>query len=233
MKKKSQPPKNAGGLATHPIPPEWQAAWLMHQRHELNADFARRCLKVALISTTAFICTLPVIAGLGWKVAHPPVKYFATKAGYIVPIHPTSAPAYSDGDVVAWGEKTLRKAFTLDYKNYRSQISAMQSDFSGDGFSSYYAALTRQSNLYSAVKDKRMLMTPDVTHPGTIVKRGQPGGSGPYMWEVQYPVTLSLDGQNNRLQPQKFIFSVRIQQTNVLLKPGGLEVAAIDTHTAS
>lgn len=202
----------------------------LQQNQALNADFARRCLKTATLTTAGFLCTLPLIAWLGWQVAHPPVKYFATVNGHIVRIHPTNRPAYSDADIIDWGQKTLRKAFTLDYKNYRTQLNAVQADFSEDGFRGYYTALTKQSNLFSTMVKERLLMTPAFDHPGVIVKRGQPAGSNAYMWEVQYPVTLAVDGQNNRLRPQKFTFIVRIQQTNVLLKPGGREITSINTR---
>lgn len=197
----------------------------------LNASFARKCLAVALVSVSFNLVQFPVNAWLSWQVAHPPVKYFATLNGSVLAQYPTSEPAYSDDDVIAFGDKVVRSAFQLDFKNFRTQISDQQQKFSEDGFRSYYSALTN-SNLFAKVKTDKLLMSANVTRKGMIYRRGREGSDGPYIWEVQYPVTLSLDGQTRSLPPQNFIFTIRIQRTDVRLKPEGIEVASVVTRDA-
>jgi intracellular multiplication protein IcmL len=204
----------------------------LQRRHMLNAGFARRALQVALLTSTISLLQWPVGAWLMWKVANPPVKYFATHNGSVLEQHPTPEPAYTDDDVIDFGDKLIRTAFQLDFKNYRTQISAQQQKFSEAGFASYYSALTN-SNLFAKVKTDKMLMSANVTRKGMIYRRGSEGGSSPYMWEVQYPVTLSLDGQTRSLPSQSFIFTVRIQRTDVSLKPDGIEAISIVTRDAS
>lgn len=207
-------------------------ATLQSQRERmLDADFARRCLKVALIACTVCLVQTPLTGWLVWQVAHPPTKYFATYKGSILEQHPTSEPAYTDDDVIAFGDKLVRDAFQLDFKNYRVQISNQQQRFSEEGFASYYAALTN-SNLFEKVKNDKMLMSANITRKGMIYRRGREGANGPYIWEIQYPVTLSLDGQTRSLPPQNFIFTVRIQRTDVSVKPEGIEAASIVTRDA-
>lgn len=203
----------------------------LQQSNMLDARFARKALQVALIATFVSLVQLPVNAFLAWKVANPPVKYFATYKGSILAQHPTSEPAYSDDDIVDFGDKLIRSAFQLDFKNYRTQIGGQQQKFSDTGFASYYQALTG-SNLFEKVKTDKMLMSANVTRKGSIYRRGREGDNGPYIWDVQYPVTLSLDGQNRSLPPQAFIFTVRIQRTDVSVKPEGIEAASIVTRDA-
>lgn len=203
----------------------------LQQKNMLNAGFARRALQVALIASAASLLQWPVNIWLVWKVANPPTKYFATYKGSVLEQHPTSEPAYTDDDVVNFGDRLIRSAFQLDFKNYRAQISDQQQKFSQAGFTSYYSALT-ESNLFSKVKTDRMLMSANVTRKGMIYRRGREGENGPYMWDVQYPVTLSLDGQNRSLPAQNFIFTVRIQRTDVSVKPEGIEAASIVTRDA-
>jgi intracellular multiplication protein IcmL len=45
-------------------------------------------------------------------------------------------------------------------------------------------------------------------------------------------VTLSLQGQNSSSPPLRYIFTLRIQQTDVQLKPKGLEVTQTITNNA-
>lgn len=203
----------------------------LHKDRMLNAAFARKCLAVALVSVSFNLVQFPVNTWLAWQVAHPPVKYFATLNGSVLAQYPTSEPAYRDDDVIAFGDKVVRSAFQLDFKNFRTQISDQQQKFSEDGFRSYYSALTN-SNLFSRVKTDKLLMSANVTRKGMIYRRGREGQDGPYIWEVQYPVTLSLDGQTRSLSPQNFIFTIRIQRTDVRLKPEGIEVASVVTRDA-
>lgn len=214
-----------------PVPEEYIQALLLHQQKQLDAGFARKCLGVAVICTTAFLACLPVIGYLGYAVAHPPVRYFATRNGSVIEQHPTDIPAYSDADVIAFGEKEIRDAFKLDFKDFRAQISAQQDKFSTPGFVSYYTALTH-SNLFPYVRDKKMLMSADVTRTGMIRSRGRVNNTGPYTWEIQYPVTLSLDGQSQSLPAQNFIFILHVQRTVVSLKPDGLEIDSLITRDA-
>lgn len=209
----------------------FMASLELQQRNMLNAGFARQCLKVALIASTVCLLQTPLTAWLGWKVANPPTKYFATYKGSVLEQHPTSEPAYSDDDVIAFGDKLIRDAFQLDFKNYRVQISNQQQKLSEAGFTSYYSALTN-SNLFEKVVKDKMLMSANTTRKGMIYRRGREGENGPYMWDIQYPVTLSLDGQTRSLPPQNFIFTVRVQRTDVSVKPEGIEGASIVTRDA-
>jgi len=67
--------------------------------------------------------------------------------------------------------------------------------------------------------------------PGVIRSRGAPGGI--FTWEFQYPVTLKLDGQQSSSPAQRFIFTQRIQQTDVRVKNAGLEVTQVITSNAN
>ncbi|MEH3481697.1 DotI/IcmL/TraM family protein [Enterobacter cloacae] len=203
----------------------------LQQKNMLNAGFARKALQVALIACTVSALQFPVNAWLVYKVANPPTKYFATNKGSVLKQVPTDEPAYKDDDVIDFGDKLIRSAFQLDFKNYRTQISDQQQKFSEEGFASYYNALTN-SNLFSKVKTEKMLMSANVTRKGMIYRRGQESKNGPYMWDIQYPVTLSLDGQTRSLPSQNFIFIVRVQRTDVSLKPEGIEAVSIITRDA-
>lgn len=239
MKKNSASPAEASSatseenpdieLDIHLVP--YMAAMKLQKEQMLNAGFARKALQVALLAATVSLLQWPVNAWLVWKVANPPTKYFATYKGSVLEQHPTSEPAYSDDDVIAFGDKLIRDAFQLDFKNFRTQISDQQQKFSEAGFTSYYSALT-SSNLFAKVKTDKMIMSANTTRKGMIYRRGREGENGPYMWDIQYPVTLSLDGQTRSLPPQNFIFTVRVQRTDVSVKPEGIEGASIVTRDA-
>lgn len=199
------------------------------RERELGADFAHRCLSALLWMGGAQVITLIIVAGLAWAVAHPPVKYFATENGRVVPVQPTDKPAFSDSDVSAFGADSIRKSFTLDFNHYRDQINNVKDDYDDQGYVDYYKALST-SNVLAAVKDQRMNLSVDVG-PGVIRSKGLLGEN--FTWEYQYPVTLKLDGQLTSSPAQRFIFTQRIQRTDVLVKNKGLEVTQIITSGAN
>lgn len=221
------PPEEAVVSITEPMAYE-HAVNAQHAR-SLGAAFAHRSLAVAMWSCATSTGLIIVIAVLVWMVYHPPVNYFATDNGRITKVYPTNKPVWSESEVRQFGADTISKAFTLDFVHYRNQMTAVSPDFSEEGFVGYNQALTVGSNILSLVKDKRMNLTNSV-EPGVITSRGVIGGR--YTWEFQYPVTLRLQGQNSSSPPLRYIFTLRIQQADVRLKPKGLEVTQTITNNA-
>jgi len=208
---------------------EFLHAEAAQRERALGAAFAHRCLTALIWVGAALVLALIVIAGLGWAVAHPPIKYFATENGRVVAVQPTDKPAFSDSDVSAFGADSIRKSFTLDFTHYREQINNVKDDYDDQGYVDYYKALST-SNVLSAVKDQRMNLSVDVG-PGVIRSKGLLGEN--FTWEYQYPVTLKLDGQVTSSPAQRFIFTQRMQRTDVQVKNKGLEVIRIITTGAN
>lgn len=193
------------------------------RQRELGAEFAHRCLKALIWVATALVLALALVGFLGWQVAFPPVKYFATENGRVVPIQPTDKPAFSDRDVSAFGADTIRESFTLDFVNFRNQTTRLSERYSDIGYQDYYKALTT-SNVLDSVEKRRMNLSVEVG-PGVIRSKGLLGDV--FTWEYQYPVTLRLDGQQTGSPAQNFIFTLRIQRTDVQVKSKGLEVTQV------
>lgn len=202
---------------------EYESAMKLQKERQLGTAFAHRCLTVATWEAVALVIALVVIGYLGWKVAHPPTKYFATERGEVVPLAPQDKPAFSQQDVADFGAKTLRDSFNLDFVHYKNQMTEAGDRYSQEGYKGYYTAIT-SSNLLTSVKDQRMNLSVDVG-PGVIRSKGLLGEV--FTWEFQYPVTLKLDGQQTGSPAQRFIFTVRIQRTSVDEKPRGLEVTQL------
>lgn len=203
----------------------------VHAQHErsLGASFARSCLKALMWSLSINVLQAIVIGVLVYALMNMPMHYFATENGRITPVYATDKPVWSESEVRQFGADTVSKAFTLDFVHYRNQMTAVSRDFSEEGFAGYNQALTTGSNILSLVRDKRMNLT-NTVEPGVITRRGVIGGR--YTWEFQYPVTLRLQGQNSSSPPLRYIFTLRIQQADVRLKPKGLEVTQTITNNA-
>ena len=117
----------------------------------------------------------------------------------------------------------------MDFVHFRDQTTRLSPRYSDEGYQDYYKALTA-SNVLASVKDQRMNLSVEIG-PGVIRSKGKLGDV--YTWEYQYPVTLKLDGQQTSSPAQRFIFTQRIQRTDVQVKPKGLEVTQIITSNAN
>lgn len=201
----------------------------LHRKRELGASFAHRCLTVAIWLGGALILSISVNGYLGYKVANPPIKYFATEKGRIIEVHPTDKAHYSQSDVAAFGADTIRASFNLDFVHYRDQMTAAEAQYSELGYQDYYKALV-SSNLYAAVKEQRLNLSVEVG-PGVIRSKGLLGGV--YAWEFQYPVSLKLDGQTTSSPVQRYYFTQRIQRVEETVKFSGLEVTQVITTKAN
>jgi intracellular multiplication protein IcmL len=199
------------------------------RQRELGVAFAHRCLTALIWSGGALVLAIIVIGWLGWQVANPPVKYFTTENGRIAPVKPRDEPAFSDSDVSAFGADTIRRSFTLDFIHFQDQINSVKDDYDDVGYSGYYTALN-SSNILASVKNQRMNLSVEVG-PGRIRAKGQQGDV--FAWEYQYPVTLKLDGQVTGSPAQRFIFTQRIQRTDVQVKNKGLEVVQLISSGAN
>ncbi|WP_145560240.1 DotI/IcmL/TraM family protein [Yersinia bercovieri] len=222
--KKNLPASPDGG-STDP----YESARAQHIQSQLNVSFTRKSLMVNIWQSASLFLCLLIIAVLGYAVLNPPVKYFATQDGRVIPLTPTDQPAYSDADVTDFGNRVIREAFTLDFVNYRSQMNNLLPRLSDEGFRSYYSALTT-SNVLASIKDKKMNMSV-MTSPGVVVSKGTLE-NGVYAWKIQYPVKFKLTGQTTSLPEQSFVLSLLIQRTDPRLKNTGLEVSQLITYEA-
>lgn len=201
----------------------------LQRKRELGTAFAHRCLTAVLWLGPALVLSVCVNGYLGWQVANPDVKYFTTENGRVTKAIPLDEPGFSMSDVAAFGADTIRESFTLDFVNYRDQMTRLGERYSEVGFQDYYKALTT-SNVLKAVKDQRMNLSVEVG-PGVIRSKGELGGR--YVWEFQYPVTLKLHGQQSGSPPLHFFFTQRIQRTDVREKNAGLEVTQVITSNTN
>lgn len=227
MKKKSVPPASQSAGAGPLLP--WEKALEFQIRKELGADIARKLLRNAFWQSVCQLVTLLIIAALAIALLNQPRDYFATENGRLTVIVPRNEPGWSQADVIAFGEDTLREAFSLNFVQYRQQMNGVEPRFSDDGYVGYNQALSR-SNILSNVRDRRMNLAPGIS-PGVVRRRGI-NDQGHYSWEIQYAVTLQLLGQNSSLPEQRFIFQIMIQRADVSEKPHGLEVARLISTNA-
>lgn len=222
------------GLVSPPMPEAPDPASLNQAIHlmessEKQARLLPRLMKLLLASAVTNLLCLLIISALVWKICHTEHKYFATDEGRLVRLAPTNQPAWSQDDVIAYGNKVLMRAFNLDFVHYREQIASMAPDFSDGGYDGYVHAL-KSSNILDAIKKERMNLS-STTGAGVVVRTGRLS-DGTWFWVLQYPVRMRLTGQTTSRPENAFIFEITIQRVDGRIKPAGMEISQTISRNA-
>lgn len=225
----TQPATPVKGRALTPEDDSLKYARKMMEKAEKRQKMAPELMKANLIMGMALLFSILLNAGLGWALWQQPRDYFATDNGRLVRLAPTSEPAWSQDDAIAFGSKALMRAFNLDFVHYREQVSSAAPLFSEDGHASYIQALT-SSNIYDALRRERMNLTGTVG-AGVVVRRGRLS-DGTWFWTMQYPMRLRLVGQTASKPEQSFVFEITIQRVDPRLKPVGMEIRQMISRNA-
>lgn len=230
-KKPPAAPASRPPAAKRPRAPRnpYQNAILMMRKAEARADVASRLIRVTMMLAVISVVMAAMNGYLAWQVTHPPVKYFSTEDGRVIPLVPLDQPGWTQNDAVAFGSRTLMEALNLDFVHYRAQLSGVAPRFSADGYSSFIRAL-ESSNVLSTVRNNRMNLTAS-TGAGVVVKSGHLQ-DGTFIWVIQYPVRLRLIGQDSARPELAFTFEITIQRTDPRLKPAGMEIRQLVSRNA-
>ncbi|EBC9496562.1 conjugal transfer protein TraM, partial [Salmonella enterica] len=128
---------------SHPAPdPEILKSTIRAMKQsEQRANNVPALIKALLCTGTCLLISITGNAIQYWHSTNVEREYFATDNGRLVRLAPTSQPAWSQNDAMAFGSQALATAFNLDFVHYRSQISSLSPRFSDEGFVGYVNAL--------------------------------------------------------------------------------------------
>ncbi len=196
---------------SHPAPdPEILKSTIRAMKQsEQRANNVPALIKALLCTGTCLLISITGNAIQYWHSTNVEREYFATDNGRLVRLAPTSQPAWSQNDAMAFGSQALATAFNLDFVHYRSQISSLSPRFSDEGFVGYVNAL-QASNILEPIKKEKMNLTA-TTGAGVLVRQGQMS-DGVWFWTFQYPVRMPLVGHKTSKQEQSFVFEITIQR---------------------
>ena len=162
---------------------------------------------------------------LGWVALHPDNKYFATEHGRITPLVGLDRPYRTPADVIQTARDTVTKSFTLDFGHWQGELEDVRPRYDRNGFKSFLAALAG-SGILEQVKAKRMDVTA-TTGTGVLAKDGIEDGE--FVWYVEMPLELKLNGQTTDMPAQRFKATVRVVRIPTLDNVEGIAVGQLIT----
>lgn len=105
---------------------------------------------------------------LSYQLANKEKEYFATNGGYLFRIYPTKYPVYSESDIQDFASKVISKSLQLNFVHLDSQLSDVKSNYTQDGYDSFYMALDKSGFLKEIreqkIKHKSVILTREFSH---------------------------------------------------------------------
>ncbi len=148
-------------------------------------------MSVALIIMTV-VTGLSVAAAVVTIATRPEPRYFAARNdGGILPLVPVSSPFLTDGQVTNFAVEAVTRALTLDFANWRSDLSGASAYFERpEGWNNFLDAI-EESGMLSYVREHR-LVTTVVANGAVIVGTGLDNRKR-FNWTVQIPLTVTYE----------------------------------------
>ena len=166
------------------------AAHYARSRYETWMHSHRR-MSVAVIMMTA-VTGMAVAASVAAIATRPEPRYFAAMAdGGILPLVPVSSPFLTDGQVTNFAVEAVTRALTMDFANWRSDLSGASAYFERpDGWNNFLDAIN-DSGMLSYIREHRLVST--VVATGAVIVSAGLDDRKRYSWVVQIPLNVTYE----------------------------------------
>jgi intracellular multiplication protein IcmL len=179
------------------------------------------------------VMTVAIAALVGdriWRDHHPPPERFFYTNGRGMPyeIVPLDAPVMSDADLLEWTVRSVVAAYTVNFKEYRDQLSRASAHFTIRGWNSFGAAFIQTGN-FDQLKRARLVTTAQPERAATIRDRAVLDGVRTTKVEIPLIVTYENENQSNTQHLLVTALVVRAIETE---HPDGIAIDQLDAPPA-
>lgn len=188
-------------------------------------EFYRSNYKViSMIIVLQFLIIFGLIGFIYYKYhTRPAPIYFATTPdGIPIQIVPLVEPYVTDDFVLDWAKKAVVSIYSLDFLTYRKTLQDNSVYFTWIGHAQFLNAYKASNNL-EAVREKRQVVSAEITGPGKILYSGVVAGE-PYTWRLMLPVTFTYQNSENEIIKQSGDALLVIQRDSTLRHPEGIAI---------
>ena len=152
------------------------------------------CMKLGVSNLVTAACLVMAVTSL---VFFRPATYFSTSStGQITPLVPLSQPTVTSAVVQRFAVNTITEALSLNFRQYRSQLNHVESNFTTDGFKSFLTQLEGTNWIKSIEAGYFTATAIELARP-VLVSQGI-GPDGRYGYVIEVPITLLLENQTER-----------------------------------
>jgi intracellular multiplication protein IcmL len=204
---------------------------LNHRRdlRHLNVHLTR-----AVIGLSAALC-LSLALNLVQLMTPAKRTYFATEPnGSIIPLVPLSTPIMTDSALLDWTARSLTRAFTLTWSNYRADEEGALPAFTTQAQADYLAGLENYKIIQLLTNQGENLSC--VVSAAPVITQKGVESNGTAYWVIQVPLiwTYSAGGTGTQAtSTQSVIARVLVVRAPETQAPDGLLISQINVQQAS
>lgn len=192
---------------------------LVVMRNAFYRDNYRRALFVLLL---LFITNVVLTGAVMYKWLYPArPQYFATTSdGRLINRHAMSDPVVSDDYVLQWSANAVRRAFSLDYQHWQSQLQSSSIYFTDWGWK-YFLQSIKKSNNLETLKKLKMVSSAEITNTPRIERKEVLDGV--YAWKVQMSILVTYENINRSI-PMPMDVTLIVMRSPVTQSPDRIAI---------
>lgn len=143
-----------------------------------------------------------------------------TETGRIIKIDPLHEAVLNMNILSRFADDALSLAFSLDFANWRTDMTLTRSYFTVDGYENYEKTL-KDSGWLDRVVAQKSVMTYKSTGPWVLTRRGTINGAASYELQAPGAVEFVRAGQSSTIRG---LFTVSLIRSSKIDNPAGLQV---------
>jgi intracellular multiplication protein IcmL len=208
-------------------PPDEVQVILQHTQTWLRTTLSRLAIAITVLAVLLLIS----LAGnfvLMFSAAR--VRYFGVTPDLrVVQLKPLTEPVLTASGLKEWTHDTVIRSLSLDFSNYRRQLSDVEPRYTPAAFTSFKAAL-QSAGILELIVHGRLVTS--VTSEGAPVLVSEQRLGGVLHWQIEFPVSMGYESSKGiertqyllarvlvkRVPPTESLEGVRIAQ--IILAPG-------------
>lgn len=202
----------------------------MSQKVEQQKNYLYRdSYRWVLATLVVMIALSAVLAGAVSYMAifrDQPKYYASMTTGQVVPLRALDEPVVTNQYVLEWASLATRKAFNLDFVNYKKQLEDASVYFTSSGWKAFLKALD-DSGLLPIVQEKKLLMNAIASGSPVILYNGIVNGR--YTWRMQLPLLVTFGSASEQRQVS-LVISLIVSRVSVLDTSQGILVTGFEAN---
>lgn len=154
-------------------------------------DFYRDSFR-SMVSVTAgalAICAVSLVGNIYLYSKEPESRYFyVDREGRVIPAAPLNIPYVSQDFILNWASKAVSKAFTLNSRDYREQLTEIKDYFTDIGYEEFTRTLSESGQLNFILS--KALVVGAVPQSVPVIEN-EAILQGSYAWKIRVPVRVT------------------------------------------
>ncbi len=153
-----------------------------------------------------------------------PVYFMTTPDGRLVQLTPLDRPVMSQAAMLNWVSGTVAQTLSVDFLNYRSQLMAVQDNYTDAAYNQLISSLIKSGNL-GMIKSQRLSVSATVAQAPVVIAHGDIGKTE--AWKIQFPVTVSYESSGGVGNTQSLLATALVERVPQTQFPRGLAIAQL------